>query len=97
MTYLGTRCLTAAAPVAGFGASPGILDRIWKWIRRPALIHGQRRQLDQLSDHMLKDIGLSRSEIDGISEFLIDGHADPTRRVRTKSNVNFREPSTCRS
>ncbi len=54
----------------------------WKSIRRSAAAARQRRTLQSLSDHMLKDIGLSRSDIDGISAGLIDRRADATRRSR---------------
>ncbi len=42
------------AQVAGF--SPTFLDQILIWIARAR----ERRQLARLSDHMLKDIGISR-------------------------------------
>jgi uncharacterized protein YjiS (DUF1127 family) len=54
----------------------------WKAIWRSAATARQRRALHSLSDHMLKDIGLSRSDIDGISAGLIDRRADSTRRFR---------------
>ncbi len=54
----------------------------WKSIRRSAATARQRRALQSLSDHMLKDIGLSRSDIDGISASLVDRRADATRRSR---------------
>lgn len=82
MTYLGTQYMTATAPHTGFGGAPGILNRLWQWMRRPVLIDRQRRQLNCLSDHILKDIGLSRADIDGIAMHLVDGRADGTRRRR---------------
>jgi uncharacterized protein YjiS (DUF1127 family) len=42
----------------------------------------QRRALESLSDHMLKDIGLSRSDIHGIAANLARGRSDVTRRPR---------------
>lgn len=82
MTHIETRMMTAGAASAGFGAGADLVGRIWNWIWRPVMIGRQRHQLNQLSDHILKDIGLSRAEIDGISVHLIDRHADGTRRRR---------------
>lgn len=48
----------------------------WKFIWRSAVTARQRRALQSLSDHMLKDIGLSRSDIDGVSASLADRRAD---------------------
>jgi hypothetical protein len=44
----------------------------------------QRRALQALSDHVLKDIGLSRSDIDGISASLAYRRADSRRRSRRR-------------
>lgn len=52
----------------------------WKPIWRSAATTRQCRALQALSDHMLKDIGLSRSDIDGISASPVDRHADAARR-----------------
>ena len=82
MTYLGTRTITGGAPNAGFGVAPDLVGRCWNWIRRPVMIYRQRHELNQLSDHILKDIGLSRGDIDGIAIHLIDGRAYGTRRRR---------------
>jgi len=40
----------------------------------------QRSALNSLSDHMLKDIGLSRSDIESITANLADGCTDTVRR-----------------
>lgn len=53
-----------------------ILGTRWKLTWRSAAAARQRRALQSLSDHMLKDIGLSRSDIDGISASLADRRAD---------------------
>jgi uncharacterized protein YjiS (DUF1127 family) len=82
MTYAGTRYMTGSDSNARFGVGFGILRRIWKSIRRSVMIAGQRRALHQLSDHMLKDIGLSRADIDGIATNLIDKNTDATRWPR---------------
>jgi uncharacterized protein YjiS (DUF1127 family) len=76
--------MTAQGPAAGLAFSTGLSGRIWKWIRRPVLIDRQRRELNLLSDHVLRDIGLSRADIDGIAIHLIDGRPDTTRRSRPR-------------
>jgi uncharacterized protein YjiS (DUF1127 family) len=47
---------------------------------RSIKIRHTRRQLQMMPDHLLKDIGISRSDIDSVAAALIDG-PDPTRRV----------------
>ena len=54
----------------------------WMRIRRSAAAARQRRALQSLSDHMLKDIGLSRGDIDGISATLVDPRGNAARRLR---------------
>ncbi len=41
-------------------AGPGGMDNILLWLERDR----QRRHLYQLNSHMLKDIGLSRADVD---------------------------------
>lgn len=50
--------------------------------RRSLAIARQRSALHMLSDHVLKDIGLSRSDVDSISASLGAGRPDATRRAR---------------
>jgi uncharacterized protein YjiS (DUF1127 family) len=47
---------------------------------RSIKIRHTRRQLQMMPDHLLKDIGISRSDIDSVAAALID-EPDPTRRV----------------
>ena len=54
----------------------------WKSIWRSAAAARNRRALQSLSDHMLKDIGLSRSDIDSISAHSTGGRSDVSRRRR---------------
>jgi uncharacterized protein YjiS (DUF1127 family) len=51
-------------------------------MRQRVMMDRQRRELNQLSDHLLKDIGLSRADIDSIAKHLADGRSDATRRPR---------------
>ena len=46
---------------AGRGWVQRFADRVLTWLQRSR----QRRQLRTLSDNMLKDIGLSRADVDG--------------------------------
>lgn len=80
MTKYTTQTMTAAMPQGSAGLAVDLLGQFWRWIRRPIVIERQRRELNQLSDHILKDIGLSRAGIDGISIQLIDRRSDATRR-----------------
>ena len=76
MTYLGVHFPTAASRPAG------ILDRIWQSISRYVQAGRRRQELYRLPDRILKDIGLDRSEIDGIAANLSDFVVDPTRNRR---------------
>jgi len=66
----------ACPPSGGAGA----LRRSVKAIARFIKIRHTRRQLQAMPDHLLKDIGISRSDIDSIAIALIDG-GDTTRRL----------------
>lgn len=48
-------------------------------IRREMRLRRDRRHLREMPDHMLKDIGISRHEIDAVTAY---GLGDPTRRPR---------------
>jgi uncharacterized protein YjiS (DUF1127 family) len=73
--------LAARADVAsGPATRPSLLRRLFAHIVRARTIHVQRRLLSELPDHMLRDIGLRRSDIDYVAQALADEHDDPTRR-----------------
>jgi hypothetical protein len=81
MTYFDSRSvITTALDTAAHGG--GILDRIWIWLWRPVMLDHQRRKLNYLSDRILKDIGLSRSDIDSVATYLIERRVDVTRDPR---------------
>ncbi|MGH6728163.1 MAG: DUF1127 domain-containing protein [Pseudolabrys sp.] len=83
MTYLGTHFPIATAPHGDFGArSTGVLARIWQSIHRLVLIGRRRRELYRLPDRVLRDIGLHRSEIEGITANLPDDTFASTRIAR---------------
>ena len=68
-TFGAVRAEARERPVGIAGAAPErpvrplgrALDLLLTWIER----YRQRRFLQAMSDHMLRDIGLSRAEIDG--------------------------------
>jgi uncharacterized protein YjiS (DUF1127 family) len=72
----------ASSGVAAVGRYPasGVLGRLVRSIWRSIKIRHTRRQLQTMPDHLLKDIGISRSDIDSVALALIDG-PDQTRRV----------------
>jgi uncharacterized protein YjiS (DUF1127 family) len=45
-------------------------------------IRCQRRLLREMPNELLRDIGVDRSDIDGLAEQIVDGRNDPTRRPR---------------
>jgi uncharacterized protein YjiS (DUF1127 family) len=75
--------LAARADVtSGRATRLGLLRRLVARIVRAHAIRMQRRLLDTLPDHMLRDIGLCRSDIDYVARAIADGHDDPTRQVK---------------
>jgi uncharacterized protein YjiS (DUF1127 family) len=78
MTYLGIHFPTAAS------RPTGILEWIWQSIRRYVQADRRQQELYRLPDRVLKDIGLHRSEIDGITTNLSDFVIDPTRIRRSR-------------
>jgi uncharacterized protein YjiS (DUF1127 family) len=60
-------------------ARPGLLRRLFARIMRARTIQVQRRLLRELPDHLLKDIGLNRCNLDYVTEAIVDEQDDPTR------------------
>ena len=54
------RPIARPAAVVPGGRLAGAYEQILSWLERAR----QRRQLAQLGDHMLKDIGLSRADVE---------------------------------
>jgi uncharacterized protein YjiS (DUF1127 family) len=42
------------------------LQRMWRWWQRRRALARTRRELNELSEHLLKDIGLPRGVIDSL-------------------------------
>ena len=75
--------LAAQADVmSGRATRPTLLRRVLAHIVRAHAISMQRRILNGLPDHMLRDIGLCRSDIDYVARALAEGHDDPTRQMK---------------
>ena len=62
---------------AGFW--PGLYARAIDAVARSVRRREARRALGALSDATLKDIGLSRGDIDSVAEAIANGETDPTR------------------
>ncbi len=73
----------AHAPLARPG--PGLFQRAIQTIARSARRRRTQRALGRLSDQMLQDIGVSRSEIDSLSDSLAGGRGDTTRIPRGRA------------
>ena len=83
MRYLNARTITAVSPQSILPrARPRPLFAVLQMGAAAVLLDSRRRELNHLSDRVLKDIGLSRGEIDGITLYAIDGRADGSRRRR---------------
>jgi uncharacterized protein YjiS (DUF1127 family) len=82
MTYVDTRYMTATAAPTWLRSGADILRRLLHTMQRSVEISRRRRVLHQMPDYLLKDIGISRSEIDYVAVVLADERADPTRRPR---------------
>ena len=59
-------------------ARPGLLRRLLAHIKRARTIQVQRRLLHELPDHLLKDIGINRCNIDYVTQAIVDEREDPT-------------------
>jgi uncharacterized protein YjiS (DUF1127 family) len=81
MRTITVRSAPAGAFLSRAERGPGapvrtIASRVSRWMR----IWADRRHLQALPDHMLKDIGIGRSEIDSITEC---GRSDASRLARS--------------
>lgn len=65
----------------------GLVDLVGQWRRnraRKAMIAITRKELSQLTDHELKDLGIGRSDIESIARGTF---YDGTDRVRANKNL----------
>jgi uncharacterized protein YjiS (DUF1127 family) len=67
------------------GSRVGVIRRLFKSFQRSFAIAQNRRLLQGMADYLLKDIGISRSDIDSVVVSLVDGTPDLTRRSRGRS------------
>jgi uncharacterized protein YjiS (DUF1127 family) len=58
------------------------IRRLFSAIQRSIAIARNRRVLQGMPHYLLKDIGISCSDIDSIVVSMVDGIPDPTRRSR---------------
>jgi len=72
----------ADASYARTSPGSGLVRRAFHAAMRTMRRQRTQRALGRLSDHMLKDIGVRRSEIDSIADTLASGHWDATRIPR---------------
>lgn len=79
------------APVKGFWQHFGLLlQRLGERLTRWDQLAGQRRRLREMDEHMLKDIGLSRADVERIA-----GHRwfwDDPRRSGELMDQRYRRP-----
>ncbi len=64
----------------------GLVERTIRAAMRIMRRHRTQRALGRLSDHMLKDIGVRRTEIDSIADSLASGNWDSTRIPRGRAS-----------
>ena len=75
----------AASDLAAADVEVSAPGRFWRAMQAlfKAMEKSHRRRLLQtMPDYLLKDMGISRCEIDAVVEEMIDGRPDPTRRQR---------------
>lgn len=72
----------AGAPHVQASSRPRLVRRVFNRIHRAVLASTMRRELQKVPDHLLKDIGVSRSEIDAIVAGIVDGTVGMTRQAR---------------
>ena len=70
------------AVLSPFMAGIGFLRTLGEKIVRQHEIRRQRQTLYAMPDELLQDVGVSRCDIDGLAEQIVDGRTDPTRRPR---------------
>jgi uncharacterized protein YjiS (DUF1127 family) len=79
------RTYSGGAPHALPGSRFGLLSSLFKSLQRSLAIAQKRRVLQGIPDNLLKDIGISRSEIDSIVLSAVDDVPDLTRHSRGRS------------
>ena len=81
MTHVASESLDLAASDLE-AAAPGRFWRCLQTLFKAMEKSHRRRMLQTMPDYLLKDMGISRCEIDAVVDGLVDGRIDPTRRQR---------------
>jgi uncharacterized protein YjiS (DUF1127 family) len=82
MSFISIREPAPSGTPAWLRRAAGIVRRLAAEIRRAVDINSRRRMLHQMPDYLLKDIGISRSDIDYVAAVLVDEDDDTRRRRR---------------
>jgi uncharacterized protein YjiS (DUF1127 family) len=77
MTYAASETGVFAPTVAT--TPPGAIRRLVAAVHRAFDKSRRRRALQAMPDYLLKDIGISRCDIDAVVDAIVDGRDDPTR------------------
>jgi uncharacterized protein YjiS (DUF1127 family) len=85
MTNVTLNDAVAGAPHVQAPSRPGLVRRLLGRLDRAVRISTMRSELQQMPDHLLKDIGVSRSEIDSIVTRIVNGTTDGTRHARSRN------------
>jgi uncharacterized protein YjiS (DUF1127 family) len=85
MTNVTLNDAVAGAPHVQAPSRPGLVRRLLGRLDRAVRISTMRSELQQMPDHLLKDIGVSRSEIDSIVTGIVNGTIDGTRHARSRN------------
>lgn len=76
MSFAIARDVVASVPLRPSARQPGPVARLVRAIARSIAIHRRRRMLQQMPDFLLKDIGISRSDIDYVVRASVDGRLE---------------------
>jgi uncharacterized protein YjiS (DUF1127 family) len=85
MTNVTFNDAVAGAPHVQASSRPRLVLRLLGRLHRAVRIRTMRRELQRMPDRLLKDIGVSRSEIDSIVMGIVDGTIDRTRHARSRN------------
>jgi uncharacterized protein YjiS (DUF1127 family) len=84
MSFISIREPARSGMPAWLRRAAHVVRRLAAEVRRSIEINSRRRLLHQMPDYLLKDIGISRSDIDYVAAVLVD-EDDVTRRPRGRT------------